>query len=216
MLIPKSNYDPETVALMGRVCDEAWQVLTGTTFYPSAEVEREAHTLMALRIMSAVNDGERNPERLKSVALHSDGVALSKMLRGQTVLLVEDEPMILCTVQSLLEDEGAGVLPATSVNEGLALLSEHDVSASILDYKLRGGTADDLCHELTERKIPFVIYSGYPNVDGECNKWGIVAKPADPQLLVSHVLSVLVASALSPYLHPQSAGCHGPTGTSCA
>jgi CheY-like chemotaxis protein len=185
---------------MGRVCDETWQQLAARTQYQSADAEREARTLMALRVMWAVKDGERDPERLKSVALQSDGGALTKMLRGQTVLLVEDEPMILCTVQNLLEDEGAGVLPAASVQEALALLSEHDVTASILDYKLRGGTADDLCHELTERKIPFVIYSGYPNVDGECNKWGIVAKPADPQLLVSHVLSVLVASALSPHV----------------
>jgi hypothetical protein len=62
--------------------------------------------------------------------------------------------------------------------------------------KLQGGTADDLCHQLSERKIPFVIYSGYTNVEGECSKWDIVRKPADPRELVTRVLSVLVASAL--------------------
>ncbi len=91
---------------------------------------------------------------------------------------------------------GASVLTARSVREALAKLAAERITASILDYRLQGGTADDLCHQLTARKIPFVIYSGYPNVEGECKRWEIVVKPADPQLLVTRVLSVLVASAL--------------------
>ena len=59
-----------------------------------------------------------------------------------------------------------------------------------------GRDCDDLCHELTERKIPFVIYSGYTNFEGECSKWDIVRKPADPRELVTRVLSALVANAL--------------------
>jgi hypothetical protein len=66
----------------------------------------------------------------------------------------------------------------------------------VLDFKLKGGTADDLCHQLTDRKIPFVIYSGYTNVEGECSRWKIIQKPVDPRELVSSVLSVIVSSAL--------------------
>jgi DNA-binding response OmpR family regulator len=118
-------------------------------------------------------------------------------LDEQTILVVEDEPFILLEIQRTLEEAGASVLTARSVQEALALLASELITASILDYRLQGGTADDLCHQLTARKIPFVIYSGYSNVEGECNKWEIVAKPADPQLLVTRVLSVLVAHALS-------------------
>ncbi|MTD93167.1 response regulator [Hyphomicrobium sp. xq] len=117
-------------------------------------------------------------------------------LDAQTILVVEDEPFILLEIQRILEEVGARVLAARSVQEALALLAAEPITASILDYRLQGGTADDLCHQLTARKIPFVIYSGYTNVEGECNKWEIVSKPADPQLLVTRVLSVLVASAL--------------------
>ncbi len=78
----------------------------------------------------------------------------------------------------------------------LGFLMSEPITASILDFKLQGGTADDLCHQLNERKIPFVIYSGYTNVEGECSKWDIVHKPADPRELVTRVLGVLVASAL--------------------
>ena len=118
-------------------------------------------------------------------------------LDAQTILVVEDEPFILLEIQRILEEVGARVLTARSVREALALLSAERFTASILDYRLQGGTADDLCHQLTARRIPFVIYSGYSNVEGECTKWEIVSKPADPQLLVSRVLSVLTASAPS-------------------
>jgi DNA-binding NtrC family response regulator len=118
-------------------------------------------------------------------------------LEAQTILVVEDEPFILLEIQRILEEAAARVLTARSVQEALALLAAERVTASILDYRLQGGTADDLCHQLTAQKIPFVIYSGYPNVEGECKRWEIVSKPADPQLLVTRVLRVLVASALA-------------------
>ena len=101
-------------------------------------------------------------------------------LDDHIILLVEDEPFILADIQQELEKVGARVLPATTVQEALALLDSEPVTASILDFKLQGGTADDLCHQLTERKIPFVIYSGYTNVEGECNKWDIVCQARRP------------------------------------
>ena len=120
----------------------------------------------------------------------------TERLDDHIILLVEDEPFILADIQQELEKVGARVLPATTVNEALTLLTSEPITASILDFKLQGGTADDLCHQLTERKIPFVIYSGYTNVEGECSKWEIVSKPADPRELVARVLRVLVANAL--------------------
>ena len=117
-------------------------------------------------------------------------------LDDHTILLVEDEPFILIDVQQGLESAGARVITAQTVEEALEVLASHALTASVLDFKLKGGTADDLCHELTARKIPFVIYSGYTNVEGECSKWEIVQKPVDPRELVTRVLKVLVQSAL--------------------
>jgi DNA-binding response OmpR family regulator len=117
-------------------------------------------------------------------------------LDGHTVLLVEDEPFILEDVKTALKEAGARVIPAQSVKQALNVLDVEAITASVLDFKLKGGTADDLCHQLTERKIPFVIYSGYTNVEGECSRWKIIQKPADPRELVSSVLGVLVANAL--------------------
>jgi DNA-binding response OmpR family regulator len=117
-------------------------------------------------------------------------------LDNHLILLVEDEPFIQMDIQQGLEEAGARVCAAETIQQALALLDMEPITASILDFKLGGGTADDLCHQLTARKIPFVIYSGYTNVEGECSKWDIVQKPADTGELVTRVLRVLVASAL--------------------
>ena len=72
---------------------------------------------------------------------------------------------------------GARVVAARSEQEALGLLDSQPITASILDVKLEGGTADDLCHQLSERKIPFVIYSGYNNVGRKPRRAAAIASP---------------------------------------
>ena len=64
-----SNFDPETVALMGRVCDEAFNEARQTTFFPTPAGEQEFRISIATRVMLAVADGERDAARLKALAL---------------------------------------------------------------------------------------------------------------------------------------------------
>ena len=70
-MLRKANFSAETVALMGRVCDDAWRELEKTTFYPSPSDEREMRNLVASSVMAAVAAGERDPQRLMSVALEA-------------------------------------------------------------------------------------------------------------------------------------------------
>ena len=69
MRFPKLSFDPETVALMGRVCDAAWERLRSTTYIPFPEDVSEVRDAIALKVMLAVSDGERDPERLVVAAL---------------------------------------------------------------------------------------------------------------------------------------------------
>ncbi len=71
MQLPPTNFDPETVALMGRACDLAWQELRTKVFFPSLADERDIRHVIALRIMTVVADGERDFERLKTAALRA-------------------------------------------------------------------------------------------------------------------------------------------------
>jgi hypothetical protein len=67
MLHTQQSFDCETVALMGRVCDTAWQELQlRLNAYSDLS---QVHDLLAIRVLAAVALGERDPERLKVIAL---------------------------------------------------------------------------------------------------------------------------------------------------
>jgi hypothetical protein len=75
MLLPQNAFDAETVALMGRVCDEAWQEVQCVMFFPSRQDSDEVLRLLTSRVMSAVVAGERDPSRLRAIALEGvDGM----------------------------------------------------------------------------------------------------------------------------------------------
>ncbi len=67
----KTNYDLETVALMARVCEDAFETLRTSHFYPTPEDEKKVRCDIANRVMAAVAAGERHSARLKAAALES-------------------------------------------------------------------------------------------------------------------------------------------------
>ena len=71
MLAAPDHFDCETVTLMGRVCDEAWIELQKTVFFPTTVNAQNVRSALAVRVLDAVNHGERNPDRLKSIALEA-------------------------------------------------------------------------------------------------------------------------------------------------
>ena len=68
MPFSERNYDPETMALMTRVLDETWQAVISKSVYRALDPTRTRHE-MALRIMQAVDEGQRDPENLRRVAM---------------------------------------------------------------------------------------------------------------------------------------------------
>jgi hypothetical protein len=67
--LPPQSFDAETVAMMGRVCDEAWEEARSRLPFPNAADTSGLRNLVAARVMAAVAVGQRNPERLKAIAL---------------------------------------------------------------------------------------------------------------------------------------------------
>lgn len=67
-MFPETSYDRDTLALLTRALDDAWkEVQSALVVKPlAADVLR---TRLAKRIMVAANDGERDPTRLKWIAL---------------------------------------------------------------------------------------------------------------------------------------------------
>ena len=63
---------------------------------------------------------------------------------------------------------------------------EHDgLCGAILDHALGDGDSSLLCTRLTERGIPFLIYSGHATVGGACKDALHISKPAAEGALVA-------------------------------
>jgi hypothetical protein len=70
MQLPPHSFDAETVAMMGRLCDEAWLEAQCRLSCPPGD-RSGLRNLVALRILAAVANGERDPERLTAKALEA-------------------------------------------------------------------------------------------------------------------------------------------------
>lgn len=87
MQLPKT-FDAETVTMMGRVCYDAWWELRSLKVYPSIAAEENIRSLLALRVMEAVAQGERDPAALRMVALACEaGVTSQSDARGASLRL---------------------------------------------------------------------------------------------------------------------------------
>ncbi len=68
---PPHSFDAQTVAMLGRISDEAWHEAQCRLSFPQAGDPSGMRNLVALRIMAAVASGERDPKRLKAIALEA-------------------------------------------------------------------------------------------------------------------------------------------------
>ena len=62
-------FEPDDVRLMGGVCDEAWTILRMALVMPTEGYQESIRGRMAARVMTALEDGERDPDQLKAIAL---------------------------------------------------------------------------------------------------------------------------------------------------
>jgi hypothetical protein len=96
-------------------------------------------------------------------------------LRGRSILLVENEPLIA---------------------HALHLVERAGLSGAVLDYGLRGGNCAPVCERLEQRRIPFLIYSGYPDLLQRFPDAVIIPKPA-PLDDVTEALCALLSPAIA-------------------
>jgi CheY-like chemotaxis protein len=99
---------------------------------------------------------------------------MDAILQGRTILVVEDQSLVALDIADSLTKAGASVQRAATLQEGLPLAEHPQLSAAILDFVLRDGDSGVLCARLTERGIPFVVYTGYDEVPAACRNGVIV------------------------------------------
>ena len=111
---------------------------------------------------------------------------------GISILVVDDEESLRLTFQIFLQRQGYElVITASSFEEALAAIDEHDFDLIISDIVLEGTSGIDLLRRIREmgRDCPVVMVTGYPNVDtaSEAVRLGAfdyISKPVDKDTLL--------------------------------
>jgi DNA-binding NarL/FixJ family response regulator len=119
-------------------------------------------------------------------------------LRGASVLVVEDEPVVALELEAILGDEGARVVgPASDIEESLRLARSARISVALLDVRLARQSITPVAEALARRGVPFVFYSGQTEFDDVRAAWPkaiFIAKPAPSHRLIT-ALSELAPAA---------------------
>ena len=115
---------------------------------------------------------------------------MGQMLKGKTILVVEDEPLIAIDIENELEHLGATVIIAANCKAALAKISQTMPSAAIVDG-VTGADRRTLRAALQSAGVPVLVYSGYP-ADGD-SKWPHLNKPAREGELSAALLRTLTA-----------------------
>ncbi|RJY08316.1 response regulator [Aurantiacibacter aquimixticola] len=114
----------------------------------------------------------------------------------KTILLVEDEPLIMMDLEFAAQDRGCGVLCAIDVATALRHLDgDTPVDVAVLDVTLKNEeTCLPVAEELDRRGIPYILHSGDLNrTDETVQRLGRqhIQKPSDSRKVIAAALSSL-------------------------
>ena len=106
-------------------------------------------------------------------------------LTGQTILVVEGEPLIALDLQTALEQAGAEVMVARNATEALARIGKFDFAAAVVDW--RPGSEDHrvVARTLKQEQVRFLFYATHPPEDVTTVRGApIFLKPGRPEEIV--------------------------------
>ena len=118
-------------------------------------------------------------------------------LAGRSILVVEDQPLIVMDITQEFEPTGAALTTTNTLKHALILVEHDGLSGAILDHALPDGDSSQLCARLKERGIPFMMYSGYTTVSGACAGALHIAKPAAEGVLVAAMEKLILGDTVS-------------------
>jgi two-component system cell cycle sensor histidine kinase/response regulator CckA len=125
-------------------------------------------------------------------------IAADKEMRGSaTVLVVDDESLVLTMAETILSDFGYKVLTASNAQKALALLNQPDakVDLVITDLVMPGMGGRELMERIRQLDpgLPVMPTSGYVMPEDKKNSAGYLQKPFTATELLMKVKAALVA-----------------------
>lgn len=119
-------------------------------------------------------------------------------LRGQRILVVEDDALLAMSVDDMLREAGANVAgPAATLDSAVQLVAEDHLSAAILDIRLNGDEVWPVARLLAENGVPFVFYTGHfdrTSIPAEWVDRPILSKPARSKQILAALADLVTAS----------------------
>lgn len=114
----------------------------------------------------------------------------TSMLHDKTILLVDDQALIVLELETTLEDAGADVVTFGNAPEALAWLQATTPSAAVLDYRVGADTSASIAKTLSERGVPVLFYSGMVDLahlpdELLAHEW--LNKPSSPEDLIARL-----------------------------
>jgi CheY-like chemotaxis protein len=130
---------------------------------------------------------------------------MRKMLSGRRVLVVEDEMLLLMTIEDMLADLGCEfVIPAATVDQALALVDAQPFDVAMLDVNLNGNQSYAVADALAARSVPFFFSTGYSDhvmKEGYHNR-PMLKKPYKHEEIVAILERLLSADLQRPTIIP--------------
>lgn len=114
---------------------------------------------------------------------------------AHTILLLEDEPLILMDLEFAVQDAECRALTAASADEALALVARHrdELTVAVLDVSLGAGTnCFAVAQELDRLAIPFILHSGDLDRHNETIRTldaELIAKPAASDKVIAAAIA---------------------------
>ncbi|MEM7701449.1 MAG: response regulator [Pseudomonadota bacterium] len=116
---------------------------------------------------------------------------------SNTILILEDEPLILMDLEFAAQDHGCEPLTALCKEDALAFVAkrEADISVAVLDVSLGGGhTCLPVARELDRLGVPYILHSGDLDRHDETIREldaALIAKPACAKRVIEAALSAV-------------------------
>jgi DNA-binding response OmpR family regulator len=120
-----------------------------------------------------------------------------------TILMVEDDPIILRTNREVLEMEGYRVLEAENLTAGRSIIEREPPDLIILDIMLPDGNGLEYCEELRGKSsVPILFLSAlgsYKDIASGLHAGGdnYLAKPYDMEVFLAQIEAMLRRSRLA-------------------
>lgn len=113
-----------------------------------------------------------------------------------TVLIADDNRLLLSTLAMLLRMQGHEVMEADSGAEALELTTRRRPDAAVIDLHMPMVSGEDVARRLRSMEVPFVFISAYDESDVRtaAKAWGAseyLLKPATSEELVAAVARCL-------------------------